>query len=107
MPIDNVSEALDSRNTKLQRAALMLGWKEWELNVKNEENELIKAAAKVKRKEEGIIKAVETRAKKKKEKEEMIKNMSPEERLAYRRKEFLEKKKKFIERKKKRKMGGD
>ena len=105
--IDNVSEALDSRNTKLQRTALMLGWKEWELNVKNEENELIKAAAKVKRKEEGIIKAVETRAKKKKEKEEMIKNMSSEERLAYRRKENLEKRKKALEKRKKRKMGGD
>ena len=78
--IDNVSEALDSRNTKLQRAALMLGWKEWELNVKNEENELIKAAAKVKRKEEGIIKSIETKAKNKKEREDALDKMTPEER---------------------------
>ena len=52
--VGNVSEALDSRNTKIQRLALALGWKEWELNVKNEENEKIKVEAKAKRKEEGI-----------------------------------------------------
>jgi hypothetical protein len=104
--VDNLSEALDSRNTALQRTALVLGWKEWELNVKNEENEIIKAAAKIKRKEEGIEKAVETRAKKKKEKEAMLKAMPSEERLAYRRKENLEKRKKALERRK-RKMGGD
>lgn len=128
--IDNVSEALDSRNTKLQRAALMLGWKEWELNVKNEENELIKAAAKVKRKEEGIIKAVETRAKKKKEREEALDKMTPEEREIFYAKEAEIKSKKgsakdkildamtpeereiyyetgVFPKKKKRKMGGD
>jgi hypothetical protein len=104
--VDNLSEALDSRNTALQRTALVLGWKEWELNVKNEENEIIKAAAKIKRKEEGIEKAVETRAKKKKEKEAMLKAMPSEERLAYRRKENLERRKKALE-KRKRKMGGD
>jgi hypothetical protein len=104
--VDNLSEALDSRNTNLQRAALALGWKEWELNVKNEENETIKAAAKVRRKEEGIEKGIETREATRKAKKEALKKMSPTERLAFRKKEALEKREKALK-KRKRKMGGD
>ena len=112
--VNNVSEALDSRNTKLQRTALMLGWKAWELNVKNEENEAIKAKAKEVRKKEGIKKAIETRERKADSIKQMVKEMPSEERSAYLRKKKIERREKAIEKRKraiakknKRKMGGD
>lgn len=101
---ENVAEALDSRNSAIQRVALFLGWKEWELNVKNEEQLEIKKVAKAKRKEEGIEKAIETRRKKKEAKEVAYKAMSMEEKREYNRqliKEKIAKKKKKIEEKKK------
>jgi len=54
---------------------LALGWKTWDVGVRNEEADLIKSEAKEVRKQEGIRKAKETRrinteAKKKKEAEE-------------------------------------
>jgi hypothetical protein len=108
--VNNMAEVMDSRNTKLQRGALALGWKDWELNVKNEENEAIKATAKEKRKEEGIEKAIETREENRRIEKEKYKAMSIPEKFAYRRekaKEKREKAKKRRERflKKKRKMG--
>lgn len=104
--INNISEVMDSRNTKLQRTALALGWKDWELNVKNEENETIKATAKEKRKEEGIEKAIETRAENKKLEKEKYRAMSVGEKAAYRKEIREEKRKqKFLKRKRKRKMG--
>jgi hypothetical protein len=71
----SVSEALDERNKAWQRIALGLGWKTWDVGVRNEEADLIKSEAKEARKQEGIRKAKETRrinteAKKKKEAEE-------------------------------------
>ena len=112
--VNNVSEALDSRNTKLQRTALMLGWKAWELNVKNEESEAIKAKAKEVRKKEGVEKAIETRERKADSIKQMIKEMPSAERSAYLRKQKLERREKTIEKrkraiakKKKRRMGGD
>ena len=104
--VGNVSEALDSRNTKIQRLALALGWKEWELNVKNEENEKIKVEAKAKRKEEGIEKGIISREEKRKADEKALMEMSPEERLEFRKKQALEKKERLLK-KRKRKMGGD
>ena len=98
---NNIAEALDNRNTALQRTALMLGWKSWELNVKNEENEVIKAEAKVERKAEGVKKAVETRKAKKEEEKEAYKEMSTEEKFQYNRKKAKEKIQKRMERKKK------
>ena len=82
--INGYSEALDSRNTAWQRIALALGWKTWDVGAKNEEHDLIKTEAKAKRKEEGKVKAKETRAKnkenkiarKKKDWEEFSKGMS-------------------------------
>jgi hypothetical protein len=104
--VNNMAEVMDSRNTKLQRAALALGWKDWELNVKNEENETIKATAKEKRKEEGIEKAIETRAENKKLEKEKYRAMSVSEKAAYRKEIKEEKRKqKFLKRKRKRKMG--
>lgn len=104
--VNNMAEVMDSRNTKLQRGALALGWKDWELNVKNEENETIKATAKEKRKEEGIVKAIETRAENKKLEKEKYRAMSVGEKAAYRKEIKEEKRKqKFLKRKRKRKMG--
>jgi len=59
--LNSIVEALDSRNTTWQRIALALGWKTWDVGAKNEENDLIKTEAKAKRKEEGKVKAKETR----------------------------------------------
>jgi predicted kinase len=73
--LKSVSEALDERNQAWQRIALALGWKTWDVGVRNEEADLIKSEAKEARKQEGIRKAKETRrinteAKKKKEAKE-------------------------------------
>ena len=100
--VNNMAEVMDSRNTKLQRTALALGWKDWELNVKNEENETIKATAKVKRKEEGIEKAIETRKANKAAEKEKFNRMSTQEKIAFRLKKAKERREKRI---KKRKMG--
>jgi hypothetical protein len=104
--VNNVAEALDSRNTKIQRLALVLGWKEWELNVKNEENEKIKVEAKAKRKEEGIEKGIISREEKRKADRKALMEMDPKERLEFRRKKALEKRERALK-KRKRKMGGD
>ena len=104
--VGNVSEALDSRNTKIQRLALALGWKEWELNVKNEENEKIKVEAKAKRKEEGIEKGIISREEKRKADKKALMEMDPKERLEFRKKQALEKRERLLK-KRKRKMGGD
>jgi hypothetical protein len=63
--VENVSEALDSRNKSWQRIAIALGYKPYIVGAKNEEADIIKAKAKVQRKEEGKIKARETRERKK------------------------------------------
>ena len=59
--VNNVSEALDSRNKSWQRIALALGYKPYAVGAKDEEGDIIKAEAKTFRKEEGKIKARETR----------------------------------------------
>ena len=45
MEAQGIAEALDARNTKLQRVALALGWRTWDVGAKNEEFDLIKAVA--------------------------------------------------------------
>jgi hypothetical protein len=65
--VNNLSEALDSRNKSWQRLALAIGYTPYTVGVENEENEAIKAEAKVRKKAEGIEKAIETRRKKKEE----------------------------------------
>jgi hypothetical protein len=102
--VENISEVLDNRNTVVQRTALFLGWKEWELNVKNEENEKIKTEAKAVRKEEGIEKAIKTREEKRKAEKEALLKMSPQDRMEYRRQKALDKRAKK-EKERKRKMG--
>ena len=68
--VNALTEALDTRNTNYQRIALGLGWRQWDVNARVEEHDLMKSEAKVKRKEAGKEKAKITRAKNKlKEKE--------------------------------------
>lgn len=59
--LKSISEALDARNKAWQRIALALGWKTWDVGVRNEEADLIKTAGKERRKREGIEKAKRTR----------------------------------------------
>tara|TARA_R110002051_G_scaffold70738_1_gene127319 strand:+ start:3164 stop:13450 length:10287 start_codon:yes stop_codon:yes gene_type:complete len=59
--INAITEALDERNTIYQRIALALGFRTWDVNAKNEEEDLIKVAGKLRRKEEGILKGKATR----------------------------------------------
>jgi hypothetical protein len=77
--ITNISEALDARNENWQRAMLMLGYKPFELGVKNEEQEAIKAQAKLEREDEVFIEGIE----KKKAKIKKLRSMTQEERQAY------------------------
>jgi hypothetical protein len=63
METQAITEAFDKRNTAFQRMALGLGWRTWDVNAKNEEFDLIKTGAKSVRKEQGKVKAKETRRK--------------------------------------------
>ena len=56
-----ISEAFDSRNSAWQRVALGMGWRSWDVGAKNEEHDLIKTVAKIRKKAIGKIKAKETR----------------------------------------------
>lgn len=107
--VTSIAEAFNAKNTAWQRVALAAGWKTWDVGVENEVNERIKEAAKVRRKEEGIIKAAETRERNKAEKkaaeeafiEEQTKGMSDYEKDMYIR--ALKKKQKEERKKKKEK----
>jgi hypothetical protein len=77
--VNNISEALDSRNKSWQRIALALGYKPYAVGAKNEEADIIKAEAKTFRKEEGKIKAKETRAMTR----DSLNKLSPEDFKAY------------------------
>lgn len=48
--IQSIAEMLDERNTIYQRLALALGFRSWDVNAKNEEDDLIKLEAKEERK---------------------------------------------------------
>jgi len=74
--INSMVEATDKRNTVWQRIALGMGWKTWDVGAKNEEHDLIIQKAKEKRKEEGKVKAKETREKKKKDEKQYIEKMT-------------------------------
>jgi len=89
--IKSINEAFDSRNTSYQRAALALGWRTWDVNVKNEEQDLIKTYFKQQRKELGKKKAAEKRKAKKQEEINRLKAMTPEERIEYKAKQYKKK----------------
>ena len=89
--LTSISEAMNAKHTAWQRVAMAAGWKTWDVGVKNEVNEEIKEEAKALRKEEGIIKAAETRERNKAKKkaaeeafiEEQTKGMSDYEKDMY------------------------
>ena len=41
--VNSIVEVLDNRNTAMQRIALLLGFRTWDVNAKNEENDFIEA----------------------------------------------------------------
>ena len=68
--INAITESLDTRNTKYQRLALGLGWRAWDVNAKNEENDLIKQEAKGKKKKQSKEKSkIKSKSKRDKAKE--------------------------------------
>ena len=83
MEAQGIAEALDARNTKLQRVALALGWRTWDVGAKNEEFDLIKAVAKLERKEQGKVKAKKTREENKEKERQRVANMTEAEYNAY------------------------
>ena len=86
--IASITEVFDSRNTAWQKMALALGYKTWQVNAKFEEHDLIKDAAKARRKAEGKIKAKKTRKENQKKKAEAEiekkKDMTLKELMEYR-----------------------
>jgi len=87
METQAITEAFDKRNTAFQRMALGLGWRTWDVNAKNEEFDLIKTEAKGVRKEQGKVKAKETRRinreKQEKFKQQVIDSLKPEDRRVF------------------------
>jgi len=57
----SISEILDHRNSSLQKTLLLMGWKNWQIDVPQEEFEKIREEAKAKRKIESPKKAAKTR----------------------------------------------
>ncbi len=71
--VNAITEALDSRNTSYQRLALAAGWRQWDVNARVEEHDLIKTTAKERRKVEGKEKAKKTRRENKLKEIEFVK----------------------------------
>lgn len=74
--VKSITEAFDSRNTSYQRLALALGWRTWDVNVRNEEQDLIKAESKKRKTKASKQKAKDKRELKKFEKEREQKRKS-------------------------------
>jgi len=68
--IDAIMEMTDQRNSAMERIALGLGWRTWDIGVPNEEHEQIKVEAKEKKKQERKDKAAREREEKKRLEEE-------------------------------------
>jgi len=68
--IDALVEMTDQRNSSLERIALALGWRTWDLQIPNEEHDQIKAETKEKKKQERKDSAARARAEKKRLAEE-------------------------------------
>lgn len=97
--VENMSEALDSRNASWQRIALALGWKPYNIGAVNEEQDLIKAGARVRKKAEGKDKARLTRLENKLNELDRLSNMTTEEYDHYILVKKLENKEKYLDRK--------
>ncbi len=92
--IQGIAEMLDERNTIYQRLALALGFRSWDVNAKNEEDDLIKLEAKDQRKKEGAQKSKKTREDKRVARKQMLSGMTILERTNFLRKEREERRKK-------------
>jgi len=93
--VENVSQAFNSENTAMQRLATGLGYSPWTVGIEGTKGDiLIKKEAKEERKEEGIIKAKETRRENAQKLKDSIKSLSIPERREYRLKEALKKREK-------------
>jgi hypothetical protein len=92
--IQGIAEMLDDRNTIYQRLALALGFRSWDVNAKNEEDDLIKLEAKDVRKKEGAQKSKKTREDNRVAREQKLSGMSILERTNFLRKEKEERKRK-------------
>jgi len=96
--VENVSQAFNSENTAMQRLATGMGYSPWTVGIEGTKGDiLIKETAKAKRKEEGLIKAKETRRENAERLKDSIESLSLPERRAYRRKIALEKRAKRVE----------
>ena len=67
--IGRVVEVLDARNTTFQRVALALGYRTWDVNVKNEERDLVKIESKEAKEKARKQKVIDDRAERKRLKE--------------------------------------
>ena len=81
--VDAVTEALDARNSDMQRIAMALGWKAWEVGAEVEEHELINTTAKETRALEATRKRKEQAAAKRQIEFEALQNMSSTEKAEY------------------------
>ena len=68
--VNILAETLDSRNTSMQRIALGLGWRTWDVSVDNEEHDLIKLEAKADRETARKQKVIDDREERKRLAEE-------------------------------------
>jgi hypothetical protein len=97
--IENASQAMNSQNEAWQRVMIGLGFNPYSLGVKETKGDVeIEATAKETRKEEGLIKAKETRERTK----DSIRSLPREERRRLKKEDLLKRREKKI---KKRKMG--
>ena len=88
--INGLVESLDSRNTTFQRIALALGYRTWDVNSKNEENDLIKIEVKATKKEERKQKVIDDRAERKRiEEEKRFEGKTDEEVAIIKRKDVI------------------
>ena len=70
----------DSRNSSMERIALGLGWRTWDLGIRNEEEDKIKVEAKERKKQERKDKLQKEREEKKRLKEEKrFEGLTPKE----------------------------
>ena len=100
--VENVSQAFNSENTAVQRLATGMGYSPWTVGIEGTKGDiLIKETAKAKRKEEGLIKAKETRKEKAEKLKDSIESLSPKGKYEYQIKIEKEKAKKIEEKEKK------
>jgi hypothetical protein len=97
--VENVSQAFNADNTAIQRLGVGLGYSPWTVGIEGTKGDiLIKETAKATRKEEGLLKAKETRRENAERLKDSIEGLSPTEIRVYRRKIALEKKERRIQR---------